>query len=159
MDLETKERETKEVVGFLRQLRRIQQPFTAIGNLYFREDIYASNGAAHVVPMEDEKYIPGPTAMPHMFIGGRRLRVPRDLGPYDDAGHIATFTVIDSPGIIEALDEPHRSLDHPSPVSPPEFHVIPSRPLPGQHPCRPDNVRCHGYPRLLGARRYTAPLG
>ena len=102
----------------MRQLRRIQHPFTAIGNLYFREDIYASNGAAHVVLMEDEKYVPGPIATPHMFIGGRKLRVPRDLGPHDDAEHIATFTIIDSPGIIEALDEPHRSLDHSSRLAP-----------------------------------------
>jgi len=92
MDLEAKSRESKVIAGFLRQLWRIQRPFTAIGNIYFREDIDTSNGAVRVVPMEDEKYVLGPIVTPYMFVGGRKLRVPRDLGPYpDDAEYIAAL--------------------------------------------------------------------
>ena len=39
MDLETKNREAREIARFLRQIRDIQRPFTAIENLYFREEI------------------------------------------------------------------------------------------------------------------------
>ena len=92
MDLETKSREAKVIAGFLRQLRDIQRPFPAIGNLYFREDIDASNGAIRVVPTEDERYILGPIVTPYMFAGGRKLRVLRDLGPYsDDAEYVAAL--------------------------------------------------------------------
>ena len=92
MDLETKSRETKAIGGFLRQLRDIRRPFPAIGNLYFRKDIDASNGAVSVVPTEDERYVLGPIVTPYMFAGGRKLRVPRDLGPYsNDAEYIAAL--------------------------------------------------------------------
>jgi len=84
--LETKSRETKRIAGFVRQLRNIQRPFAAIGNLYFREDINASNAVVRVVPTEDEKYILGPVVTPYMFASGRKLRVARNLGPYSNDG-------------------------------------------------------------------------
>ena len=93
MDLETKSRETEVIAGFLRQLRDIRLPFPAIGNLYFREDIDASNGEVRVVPTEDERYVIGPIVTPYMFAGGRKLRLPRDLGPYsNDAEYIAALS-------------------------------------------------------------------
>ena len=93
IDLETKGRETKVIAGFVRQLREIQRPFAAIGNLYFREHIDTSNATVRVVPTDDEKYVLGPVVTPYMFVGGRKLRVPRDLGPYpDDAEYIAALT-------------------------------------------------------------------
>lgn len=92
IDLDTKVRETKSIAGFVRQLRDIQRPFAAIGNLYFRKDIDASNAAVRVVPTQDEKYVLGPIVTPYMFAGGRKLRLLRDLGPYsDDAEYIAAL--------------------------------------------------------------------
>ena len=92
MDLKTKSRETKVIGGFVRQLREIQRPFAAIGNLYFRKDIDASNAAVRVVPTKDEKYVLGPIVTSYMFAGGRKLRVSRDLGPYsNDAEYIAAL--------------------------------------------------------------------
>ena len=93
MDLETKSRETKVIVGFLRQLRDIRGRFTRIRNLYFLEDIDISNPAVCVVPTEDEKYAIGPIVTPFMFAGGRKLRIRRDLGPYsNDAKYITALT-------------------------------------------------------------------
>ena len=93
LGLETKSREVKVIAEFVRQLRDIQRRFAAIGNLYFREDIDTSNAAACVVPTEDEKYVLGPIVTTYMFAGGRKLRVPRNLGPYsNDAEYIAALT-------------------------------------------------------------------
>ena len=90
--LETKSRVIKSIVGFVRQLRDIQRCFPAIGNLYFREDIDASNTGVRVVPTEDEKYVVGPIVTPCMFAGGRKLRVSRNLGPYtNDAEYVAAI--------------------------------------------------------------------
>ena len=107
MDLEAKSRETRVIAGFLRQLRDIQRPFTAIGNLYFREDIDTSNAAVRVVPVEDEKYALGPIVTPYMFAGGRKLRVPRDLGPYsNDAEYIVALvaTELEDMKLLQSLD-------------------------------------------------------
>ena len=86
IDLETKSRETRIIAGFVRQLQDIQRRFTAIGNLYFRKDIDTLNAAVRVVPTDDEKYVLGPIVTPYMFAGGRKLRVPRNLGPYPNDG-------------------------------------------------------------------------
>ena len=92
IDLETKSREIEVIAGFVRQLRDIQRCFTAIGNLYFREEIKISNVGIRTVPTEDEKYVVGPIVTPYMFAGGRKLRVPRNLGPYsNDAEYIAAL--------------------------------------------------------------------
>jgi hypothetical protein len=45
-----------------------------------------------VLCTEDEKYVLGPLVTPYMFAGGRKLCVPRDLGPYsNDAEYIAAL--------------------------------------------------------------------
>jgi hypothetical protein len=45
-----------------------------------------------VLCTEDEKYVLGPLTTPYMFVGGRKLCVPRDLGPYsNDAEYIAAL--------------------------------------------------------------------
>jgi len=96
IDFETKSKVTKQVAGFVKQLRGIQPPFVAIGNLYFRADIEALNAAAYVVPLEDEKYVLGPIVTTYMFAGGRKLRVPRNLGPYsNDAQYIAALAAVE----------------------------------------------------------------
>jgi len=56
--------ETKVTAGFFQQLWCTQQPFTAIGNIYFRID--SSNGAVRVVPM-DENSVLVPVVTPYMF--------------------------------------------------------------------------------------------
>ncbi|KAF9651927.1 hypothetical protein BDM02DRAFT_3202718 [Thelephora ganbajun] len=92
MDLEMKGGETKLIAGFVKQLRDLRRHFTAVGNLYFREDIDTSNAAVRVVPVDDEKYVLGPIVTPYMFAGGRKLRVSRNLGPYsNDAEYIAAL--------------------------------------------------------------------
>lgn len=76
----------------MRQLREIQPPFAAIGNLCFREDIDTLNTAVRVVQTEDGKYALGPIVTAYMFVGGRKLRVSRNLGPYsDDAEYMAAL--------------------------------------------------------------------
>ena len=93
IDLEVKSRITKSIAGFVGQLRDTQRYFAAIGNLYLRDDIETSNVAGRAVPTKDEKYVVGPIVTPYMFAGGRKLRVPRNLGPYsDDAEYIAALT-------------------------------------------------------------------
>lgn len=92
IDLDSKGRTTKSIAGFVQQLRDIQRRFTAIGNLYLHGDIDTWNAAVRVVPTDDEKYVLGPIVTPYTFAGGRKLRVPRDLGPYsNDAEYISAL--------------------------------------------------------------------
>jgi aminoglycoside phosphotransferase (APT) family kinase protein len=90
MDMETKKRETRVVAQYVRQLRD-QCSFDAIGNLYFREDLL--DGTVHAEPTRDGRFAIGPIVTAFMFAGGRKLRLPRNLGPYsDDAGYMAALT-------------------------------------------------------------------
>ena len=92
IDLETKSKVTRTIVGYVRQLRDLRRHFTGIGTLYFREEIDTFNAAVRVLPTENEKYVLGPLVTPYMFAGGRKLRVPRDLGPYsNDTEYIAAL--------------------------------------------------------------------
>ena len=92
IDLETKTKVTRSVGGYVRQLRDLRRRFTGIGTLYFREDIDRFDAAVRMLRTEDEKYVLGPLVAPYMFAGGRKLRVPRDLGPYsNDAEYIAAL--------------------------------------------------------------------
>ena len=92
IDPETKNKVTRSVVGYVRQLRDLRRCFTGIGTLYFREEIDTFNAPVRVLRAEDEKYVLGPLVTPYMFAGGRKLRVPRDLGPYsNDAEYIAAL--------------------------------------------------------------------
>lgn len=92
MDMETKNKETKAIASFVRQLRELR-PFDAIGNLYLRSDIDLFNAALRVVPTEDDKYVLGPIVTPYMFAGGRKLRVPRNLGPYPNDSEYITALI------------------------------------------------------------------
>jgi len=93
MDMETKGRMTKVIAGFLRQLRDIQQHFPFIGNLYFHDDI--SPLVRHYAAV-DTKYTLGPIVTPFMFAGGRKLRIPRDLGPYpNDAEYVSALATVE----------------------------------------------------------------
>ena len=93
IDLETKNKVTRSVVGYVRQLRDLRRCFTGIGTLYFREEIDTLKAPVRVVRAKDEKYVLGPLVTPYMFAGGRKLRVARDLGPYsNDAEYIAALT-------------------------------------------------------------------
>ena len=90
IDLETKSKQTKIIADFWRQLQ--EQSFSAIGNLYFSQDIDVLTDAVRVVATEDKKYVLGPVVTPYMFVGGRKLRVPRNLGPYtNDAEYMAAM--------------------------------------------------------------------
>ena len=42
------------------------------------------NAAVRVLCTEDETYVLGPLTTPYMFVGGRKLHVPRDLRPYSN---------------------------------------------------------------------------
>ena len=89
IDLETKSEVARSVMDYVRQL---QPRFTGIGTLYFSEEIHTFNAAVRVLHTEDEKYVLGPLTTPYMFVGGRKLRVPRDLGPYSNgAEYIAAL--------------------------------------------------------------------
>ena len=92
IDLETKREQTKTIAGFVRQLRGLRHHFPAIGNLYFRDDIYVFNGTAPVPSTKDVRYVIGPIVTPLMFEGGRKLQVQRNLGPYPtDAEYITAL--------------------------------------------------------------------
>lgn len=112
IDLEMKSKETELIAGFVRQLRDIQRRFTAIGNLYFREDVDTSNAAVRVIPTRDEKYVIGPIVTPYMFAGGRKLRVSRNLGPYsNDADYIAALAAseLEDMNLLLSADAPSHS--------------------------------------------------
>jgi len=62
-----------------------------VGNLYFREDLL--NRKVCTLPTEDDKFFIGPIVTGFMFAGGRKLRLPRNLGPYsNDGGYMAALT-------------------------------------------------------------------
>ena len=89
MDMETKERETRVIAQYVKQLHD-QCSFDAIGNLYFREDLV--DGTVRMVPTADDRFVIGPIVNGFMFAGGRKLRLQRNLGPYsDDAEYMATL--------------------------------------------------------------------
>ena len=89
MDIETKERETRAVAQYVKQLRD-QCSFDVIGNLYLREDIL--DGTTRTLPTTDDRFVIGPTVTAFMFAGGRKLRLPRNLGPYlNDAVYMAAL--------------------------------------------------------------------
>jgi aminoglycoside phosphotransferase len=90
MDMETKEKETRVVAQYAKQLRD-QCSFDMIGNLYFRDDFL--DGAVRTEPTTDGRFVIGPVVTAFMFAGGRKLRLPRNLGPYpDDAEYMAALT-------------------------------------------------------------------
>jgi hypothetical protein len=63
------------------------------GNLYFRKDIDAFNGTVRVLPTKDEKYVLGPIVAMYLFEGGRKIRLPRNLGPYSNDEEYITALV------------------------------------------------------------------
>ena len=83
MDMETKDRETRVVARYVKQLYD-QCSFDVIGSLYFYEDLL--DGKAHTVPMADSRFVIGPIVTAFMFAGGRKLCLPRNLGPYTNDG-------------------------------------------------------------------------
>lgn len=83
MDMETKERETRVVAQYVKQLHD-RCSFDVIGNLYFREDLLDRKVRASQIP--DDGFVIGPVVTSFMFAGGRKLRLPRNLGPYSDDG-------------------------------------------------------------------------
>ena len=55
-------------------------------------NVDVSDDAVRVVAAEDERYVLGPIVTSYMFIGRRKLRVLRDLGPYSTSEYIAALT-------------------------------------------------------------------
>jgi len=90
MDMESKERETRMIAGYVKQLHE-QCSFDMIGNLYFSEDLL--DRTVHTESTMDDKFVIGPIVTAFMFAGGRKLRLPRNLGPYpDDAEYMGALT-------------------------------------------------------------------
>jgi hypothetical protein len=56
--------------------------FDVIENLYFRDHLLGGNLRAE--PATDNRSIIGPVVTTFMFAGGRKLRLPRNLGPYSN---------------------------------------------------------------------------
>jgi len=89
MDMEAKERETRVVAQYVKQLHD-KCSFDVIGNLYFCEDI--PDKTVRTVPVADDRFVIGPIVTAYMFAGGRKLRLPRCLGPYsNDAEYMAAL--------------------------------------------------------------------
>jgi aminoglycoside phosphotransferase (APT) family kinase protein len=89
MDMETKERVTRVVAQFVKQFHD-RCSFDVIGNLYFREALL--DKTVRTIPTTDDKFVIGPTVTAFLFAGGRKLRLPRNLGPYsDDAEYMAAL--------------------------------------------------------------------
>jgi len=83
MDMETKDRETRVVARYVKQLYD-HCSFDAIGSLYFHEDLLDRD--AHAVPIMDGEFVIGPIVTAFMFAGGRKIQLPRNLGPYSNDG-------------------------------------------------------------------------
>ena len=134
MDTETKERETRVVAQYAKQLCDWCS-FDAIGNLYFRKDLL--DGTVRSVPTTDDRFVVGPTVTVFMFCGGRKVRLLRNLGPYGASW----------------------SLDNAFPISPPGppafVRTDPSRPVPFEHYRGPGYVQCNRNHRLGMHRRMT----
>ena len=93
MDMEIKERETRVVAQYVKQLQD-QRSFDMIGNLYFHEDML--NGSVRTVPTTDDRFVVGSTVTAFMFAGGRKLRFPGNLGPYsDDVGYMIVLADVE----------------------------------------------------------------
>lgn len=114
IDQEARIRATKVIAGIVRQLRGIGQNLNAIGNLYFCEELKAFNNAVQMQRVDD-KYVLGPIVTSNMFIGGRKLRVRRDLGPYfNDADYISALVASeqeDMQRLRSEVDRPYPDFD------------------------------------------------
>ena len=87
MNMEEKDRTTRAVARYVKQLRD-QCSFDVIGSLYFREDLL--DRKVHTVPTADDRFVIGPIVIALMFVGGRKPRLSRNLGPYSDDGEYVT---------------------------------------------------------------------
>ena len=87
MDMEAKVKETRMIARYFKQLHD-RGSFGVIGSLYFREDLL--DRKVRTVPTTDNKFVIGPTVTASMFVGGMKLRLPRNLGPYSDDGEYMT---------------------------------------------------------------------
>ena len=84
-----------------------------IGSVYFREHLL--DGDFHAEPTTDDRFITGPAVTMFMFAGGRKLRLPRNLGPHsNDAVYTAALADAEGEG-IGILQSPevrtHEDLD------------------------------------------------
>ena len=87
--METKERETRVVTQYVKQLHD-QCSFDVIDNLYFCEDI--PEETVRTLPVADDRFVIGPIVTAYMFAGGRKLRLPKCLGPYsNDAEYVSAL--------------------------------------------------------------------
>ena len=81
--------EARVVAQYVKQLHD-RCSFDLIGNLYFRDDLL--DGKARTSQTSDDEFVIGPIVTSFMFAGGRKLRLPRNLGPYSDDGeYMAAF--------------------------------------------------------------------
>ena len=89
MDMKTKERVTRAVARYVKQLQD-RCSFGVTGNLYFRGSI--PDKTVRTAPVTDDRFVIGPIVTAFMFAGGRKLRLPRNLGPYsNDAEYMAAL--------------------------------------------------------------------
>jgi hypothetical protein len=97
VDMGAREIETRVVARYAKQLRDLCS-FDAIGNPYFRKDL--SGGIVRTVPITDEEFVIEPIATAFIFAGGRKLRLPSNLGPYNnDAEYMAVLVDVETEGV------------------------------------------------------------
>ncbi|RPA96361.1 hypothetical protein L873DRAFT_1694551 [Choiromyces venosus 120613-1] len=94
MAIRAKEEITKEVASCVLQMRASCR-FDAIGSLYCRGALKEEEGV-DVLDARHEAYVIGPLVTAFFFVGGRRLKVRRDRGPYlNDHDYMLALTQVE----------------------------------------------------------------
>ncbi|RPA89452.1 hypothetical protein L873DRAFT_1822816 [Choiromyces venosus 120613-1] len=94
MAISAKEEITKEVASCVLQMRALCR-FDAIGSLYCRGALEEEEGV-DVLDAKHDAYVIGPLVTAFFFVGGRRLKVRRDRGPYlNDHDYMLALTQVE----------------------------------------------------------------
>jgi aminoglycoside phosphotransferase (APT) family kinase protein len=78
-----KEEVVKTVARYVSEMRG-KCRFASIGSLYFRKTLEEEGADVHMVETGKKDFVVGPIVTTFFFVGGRRLMVRRDRGPYDN---------------------------------------------------------------------------
>ena len=92
MSISAKEEVTEQVAGCVLQMRALCR-FDGIGSLYCRG---ALEEGVDVLDGKHDAYVIGPLVTTFFFVGGRRLKVQRNRGPYlNDHDYMLAFTQVE----------------------------------------------------------------
>jgi aminoglycoside phosphotransferase len=96
MDDAARDEVVKTVARFFSEMRE-KCRFASIGSLYFRKDLEEKGAEVTMMETGTDDFVIGPIVTRFFFVGGRRLLVERDRGPYSheyDYIHALTEVVV-----------------------------------------------------------------